>query len=539
MSAEKRPQAIELSHHLSDLAKARQVSPLKGLQKFMLNKDTIVLAGGLPHPDYFPFADVSANVLVHDAYSLEPSEERSSSLSWVWKLFGAGSSKEKTTGITIPKYVSDANKEVNLATALQYGTAQGIVPLQKFIKEFSAKVYQPAYENWTILLHGGNTDAWTRAILTLCNSGDYFIVEEWTYPSALASAAPYNIRPIPVAMDSEGLRPDHLRKTLAEWDQEARGARRPHVIYTVPVGQNPSGATMGAERKKAIYDICVEFDVIIVEDDPYYFLQQGVYRPKSERSVNTLKHETDKFVSSLAPSYLKFDYQGRVIRLDTFSKASMINLQSYIAPGSRLGWFTCAPLLAERLERQGETTTQAPCGFGQSLISQLFKTWQYDGYVRWLHGLATEYRSRRDYLIDTLNEEFQVSRTVGTKGVWEGSDIFEFSFKATEMSEKLRQRKLFSLVPPTSGMFLWFALHFENVPGFRQGDEETLEEKLWETLAKKGLLVAPGWFFASTDDVADAGEGHFRISFSNAEYSDMKKAIGIFAAVLREFFKEH
>lgn len=197
---------------------------------------------------YAPYLPLSISlssqviVLVHDAYSLEPSQERSSGLSWVWKLFGAGSSKDKTTNITIPKYVTDELNEVNLATALQYGTAAGILPLQKFIKEFSAKVYQPAYENWTILLHGGNTDAWTRAILTLCNPGDFFLVEEWTYPSALASAAPYNIRPIPVAMDSEGLSADSLRKVLAEWDEEARGARRPHVIYTVPVGQNPSGA---------------------------------------------------------------------------------------------------------------------------------------------------------------------------------------------------------------------------------------------------------------------------------------------------------
>lgn len=97
---------------------------------------------------------------------------------------------------------------------------------------------------------------------------------------------------------------------------------------------------MGVERKKAIYEICVEFgkncaivvqlcssltsqttiDVIIVEDDPYYFLQQGVYSPKSERSTASLKYDGDKFLADLAPSYLKFDYQGRVVRLDTFSK---------------------------------------------------------------------------------------------------------------------------------------------------------------------------------------------------------------------------
>ena len=88
----------------------------------------------------------------------------------------------------------------------------------------------------------GNTDGWSRCARVLCNPGDVIIAEEWTYPSSLASCQPYNIRPIPIAMDSEGMRADVLRSTLAEWDETARGARRPHVIYTIPVGQNPSGA---------------------------------------------------------------------------------------------------------------------------------------------------------------------------------------------------------------------------------------------------------------------------------------------------------
>lgn len=37
--------AIDLSHHLSDLAKSRQISPLKGLQKYF-KPDAIQFAGG-------------------------------------------------------------------------------------------------------------------------------------------------------------------------------------------------------------------------------------------------------------------------------------------------------------------------------------------------------------------------------------------------------------------------------------------------------------------------------------------------------------
>lgn len=67
-------------------------------------------------------------------------------------------------------------------------------------------------------------------------------------------------------------------------------------------------------------------DIIIVEDDPYFFLQFEEYKAKSERSTASVKHDEDKFLASLAPSYLQFDYQGRVIRLDTFSKVSTCSI---------------------------------------------------------------------------------------------------------------------------------------------------------------------------------------------------------------------
>lgn len=84
--------------------------------------------------------------------------------------------------------------------------------------------------------------SWSKAIMTFCNPGDVFLTEEWTYPSALATARPYGVQPIPVKIDGEGMRSDDLRKVLAEWDEEVRGAKRPHLMYTVPVGQNPTGA---------------------------------------------------------------------------------------------------------------------------------------------------------------------------------------------------------------------------------------------------------------------------------------------------------
>jgi len=64
---------------------------------------------------------------------------------------------------------------------------------------------------------------------------------------------------------------------------------------------------MGLERKKAIYDICVEFDVVIVEDDPYYFLQEGRYVPEHQRVAvcGSEPKSPGTFLQSLTPSYLR------------------------------------------------------------------------------------------------------------------------------------------------------------------------------------------------------------------------------------------
>lgn len=47
-------------------------------------------------------------------------------------------------------------------------------------------------------------------------------------------------------------------------------------------------------------------DIIIVEDDPYYFLQLAPYSAKSARASSSVgPAESDKWLSGLSPSYLK------------------------------------------------------------------------------------------------------------------------------------------------------------------------------------------------------------------------------------------
>ncbi|KAJ7228693.1 pyridoxal phosphate-dependent transferase [Mycena pura] len=509
-----KPEAIDLSNHLSDVSKARALSPLKGLQKYLDKPGLLMLAGGLPSPTYFPFHDVSANVLVHNSFPVQSSDE-SSTFSWFWKLLGAGT-KEKTVSITVPKYPTRP-EDINLA---KYGLASGLPQLQKFVQEFSAKVYKPGYKNYTTLLHAGNTDAWSKVVLTLCNPGEGVFVSKWTYPSAMAAITPYNIKPVPVDNDAQGMRADALRTILIEWDESARGMPR----------SNLSGLkTTSLARKKEIYEICVE-------DDPYFILQEGEYVPKAQRAQRpSVSYDDDeKFIASLEPSYLKIDYQGRVIRLDTFSKT--------IAPGCRLGWYTCNPLFAERLERAAETSTQAPCGFSQALVTSTLLEWGYAGYIRWLKALRLQYTIRRDFMVDCMAEDFHLTVAPGTEGIWEGCQVYSAFTKPNRsvtgyFNEKTppSSNALFDFVPPTAGMFIWLKVHFDQHPSFVTLGVKELENKLWIELAEAGLLLAPGVMFKPTDDWSTVKSGHYRISFSNGENAEFKKATKIFGTVLRKF----
>ena len=72
---------------------------------------------------------------------------------------------------------------------------------------------------------------------------------------------------------------------------------------------NPAaGVVTRLDRRRQIYSICCKHDVIILEDGPYLYLQF------SASSV------APRALQDLGPSYHSLHVDGRVIRLDSFSK---------------------------------------------------------------------------------------------------------------------------------------------------------------------------------------------------------------------------
>jgi aromatic amino acid aminotransferase I len=263
-------------------------------------------------------------------------------------------------------------------------------------------------------------------------------------------------------------------------------------------------------------------DLIIVEDDPYYFLQYPSYRPSTREQTFEPK-STPEFLNTLIPSFLSMDRQGRVIRLESFSKT--------LFPGLRLGYFIANPMFIERLLRATEVETQDPAGLSQAFVLSLLQKWGVDGYLVWLQRLQLQYQTRRDWLLDAFNACFTVLPAAKSPLPKARGLVACVETKNGDL------RPVFSFQDPGAGMFVWSKFYFQGVPRFTEiaesGKEDDPEQafatELWKALATELVLLTPGSYYhpwQGADKVstkargADPTTAQFRFSFATPTVSD-------------------
>ncbi len=163
----------------------------------------------------------------------------------------------------------------------------------------------------------------------------------------------------------------------------------------------------------------------------------------------------------------------------------------------------------------------------------LVTQWAFDGYIRWLRGLRTQYKHRRDFFLDCLAEEFELLPAPITASDGPEMLLCAYPRGSGSLDGKTRTSKwpLLSFVPPSSGMFVWVKLYFGDVPDKRDesdGSVITPERQFWQRLAEAGLLVAPGWYFCpetytlrrtTPQTETDRQVGHVRLSYALADVS--------------------
>ncbi|KAL4875097.1 pyridoxal phosphate-dependent transferase [Aspergillus karnatakaensis] len=473
-----KPKAKRWDHILSLEAKSRGVSTLKGAAKYLKNPGLISLGGGLPSPEYFPFEELSVKVPTPPGFSPEETSQ---------------------SGVSLVAGKHDIREEkslYDLEVSLNYGQSTGSPQLLRFVTEHTELIHNPPYSDWQCSLTPGSTYAWDTALRLLCERGDYILMEEYTFSSAQETALPLGVRVAHVKMDEQGLLPGSLDDVMSNWDVTARGARKPHVLYTIPTGQNPTGATQSIERRKEIYKIAQKHELYIIEDEPYYFLQMQPYTGADSEPVPPPANH-DEFLKSLIPSYLSIDVDGRVLRMESFSKV--------LTPGARTGWIIASEQIVERFLRNTEVSAQHPSGISQLIFFKLLdEHWGHTGYLDWLINLRMQYTSRRDIMVQAC--------------------------------EKHLPGEIASWIAPAAGMFHWIEVDWKKHPELASGKtRDSIEETLFHAAVDNGVLISRGSWFKAAGRTED--KMFFRATFAAASEENITEAIRRFGDALRVEFK--
>ena len=327
---------MEYNGFFADRVKPMKGSAIREMFKRMADPEIISLAGGNPAAELFPGDELS-------------------------KIAG----KILMTSPTL---------------ALQYGTTDGHPKMKECAKKRAAKA--GAYKSGdAILIMTGANQGIDLTAKTLLNKGDKVITEDPSFIGSLNAFRSYECEVVGVPVESDGMDTDKLEEAL-----RSGGVK---FIYTIPTFQNPTGTTMSLEKRKRLLELASEYDVMVLEDNPYGDL---------------------RFSGEDVPTLKSLDTEGRVIYAGSFSKI--------LSPGMRLGYIIGPEEICEKTEMLKQVNDVHTPMLTQLMCVEFMKKYDIDKYIEKNRAL---YGKKCKVMLDTMEETFpkgKVEWTVPEGGIF-------------------------------------------------------------------------------------------------------------------------
>ncbi|KIY72465.1 PLP-dependent transferase [Cylindrobasidium torrendii FP15055 ss-10] len=344
------------TRYLSEGAKSRKPSPIRGLFPLEATPGVLSLLAGKPNEETFPFTSMNFAVRSPLDHSVD-----------------------------IPITLSPAQ----LAKGLQYSETGGIPALCAWLNAFQERVHgRKAHgEGWRLSVGSGSQDLIYKACTALIDPGDSMLVETPCYAGVIPIFQGLHANMVEVDADAHGIKSSTLRTILENWPQDKP---KPKVLYTVPYGGNPTGMTASLERRKEVLELARIHEFIILEgksfeffsaklrtdltvpDDPYYFLYYGDH-PRY-------------------PSYFELEQQepevGRVLRFDSFSKI--------LSAGIRIGFVSGPAPLVQAIDMHTASANLQTASLTQVIVAALLEKWGFETFITHTEYVSAFYRRRRD-----------------------------------------------------------------------------------------------------------------------------------------------
>ena len=249
--------------------------------------------------------------------------------------------------------------------ALVYGVSEGYEPLRKTVKEWLKRRGNIGTDDDVVIITAGGTQVMDITTRVLTSEGDTVICEEPSFIGSLNCFRSHGCRLAGVPIDADGMNMQALERVISE-NPNAK------FIYTIPNFQNPGGTTMSLEKRKKMYELALQNDLVILEDDPY-----GNLRVAGED----------------VPAIKSFDTEGIVFYAGSFSKI--------LAPGIRVA-YAVIPKRAAGAFTIGKQVSDVHTGvLNQMIVSRWFEEYDVDRHIEDIRKI---YKRKLDLMCDCLDE---------------------------------------------------------------------------------------------------------------------------------------
>jgi DNA-binding transcriptional MocR family regulator len=224
---------------------------------------------------------------------------------------------------------------------LQYGATEGHNPLREQLAAFmqGKGVQDLIPEN--LIVTTGSQQALDLLGKTMISPGDKVIVEGPTFLATIQCFRLYGAELISAPIDAKGVQVDQLEALIAE--------HKPKFVYLIPTFGNPSGAMLSLERRKRVLELAVQYQTLIVEDDPYGDLYFNDAPPPSLLALS----------ASVPGSREMLAHCG--------------SLSKVLSPGLRVGWMIAPPELLGKATMCKQFSDAHTSTFAQATAAQYLK----------------------------------------------------------------------------------------------------------------------------------------------------------------------
>jgi 2-aminoadipate transaminase len=285
----------------------------------------------------------------------------------------------------------------DLAAILQLGSPFGYEPFRHYLLA-RARERREAGPGDDVVITSGCQQAIDLLQRVLAPAGSLVMVEDPVYPGLRETFRRAGARLTGIPVAAGGLDLDALERALRR--------DRPALLVVTPDFQNPTGATMPLDKRRALLRVAAAHEVTIVENAAY----------------SALRYDGEP----IAP-LKQLDRNGNVIQIGSFSKVAF--------PGLRLGWIAARRRVAERCAEAKQWADLHSDQLSQAILLRFLESGRMEAHCRKVIAAG---RERLDATIRALEAHApggtSCTRPQGGMNLWvrlpEGADADEILPKA-------------------------------------------------------------------------------------------------------------